>query len=449
VPSFSNLLTKLTTAGFYYEKSTRHASFNFNQDSNALYRNQPRFPFEYYIDIKINRVGSAGTYFNNFFNNASWTQVQPLVKSIEMPAFKIQTDALNQYNRKRISQTRIDFESVKMVFHDVADGKTLKFWEMYYRYYFQDGNEPGKNQLKQTNAPSTPITVESLVNKVTSSVTNTIDNAVGKVTSTIDAVTSKVTNFLDNPLNSILGGPTNDSGSKDKIENIVQNTLDNHKFGFALPTVQNVRNLISSIDIYQVHGGRFNQVTLVNPRIAAFNHDLLNYATTDKTLELTFVIEYEYAYYTIQNLKLGGGESNNSSSMEPFEHGEFLDLPALAFNTTLLDFIESNNPLLNSDSPLVQRVGKNLQSSLGSLAGAYESKIFRRVTSSALDGLANISPLPTFPTSEPNIVTRPFASVPTKTISAEDIGLFNASSSSSNVAYSQSYLDLNRSASNG
>jgi hypothetical protein len=427
VPSFSNLLTKLTTAGFYYEKSTRHASFNFNQDSNALYRNQPRFPFEYYIDIKINRVGTAGDYFNQFFNNAAWTQVQPLVKSIDMPSFKIQTEALNQYNRKRISQTRIDFEPVKVVFHDVADGKTLKFWEMYYRYYFQDGNEPGMNQAKQVTGKPEQISVESFINNVTSPITSTING----LQSNLNSLQTSVKDFFSGQTTSALDKVTNDKGSKDKIENIVQNTLDNHKFGFGIETVQNVRNLISSIDIYQTHGGRFNQVTLVNPRIAAFSHDVLNYGTGDKTLELTFTFEYEYAYYTIQNLKLGGGETNNNSSMEPFEHGEFLDLPSLAFNTTLLDFIESNNPLLNSDSPLLQRIGRNVQSSVGSLTGAYLSdKVVRRVTSSALDGLAHISPTPYNPTSVANIVSRPFDSA--------------ASAVSSSIQGSSAYQDVSR-----
>jgi hypothetical protein len=407
VPSFSNLLTRLTAAGFYYEKNARHASFNFNQESTFLYRNQPRFPFEYYIDIKINRVGTSGEYFTQFFNNAAWTQIQPLVKSIEMPSFKIQTEPLNQYNRKRISQTRIDFEPVKVVFHDVADGKTLKFWEMYYRYYFQDGNEPGKNQAKQSVGKPGPVTTESFIKSITSPFTSTIDG----VQKNLNSLSTSVKSIFNGDAFSGSPSATNDNGDKDQIENIIKNTLDNHKFGFGLETVQNVRNLISSIDIYQVHAGRFNQVTLVNPRIAAFSHDTLNYATSDKTLELTFTFEYEYAYYTIQNLKLGGGETNNNSSMEPFEHGEFLDLPALAFNATLLDFIESNNPLLNSDNPLLNRIGQNVQSSLGSVTGAFASdKVVRRVTSSALDGLSHISPTPYYPTSVANIATRPFAS---------------------------------------
>lgn len=410
MPSFSSLLTSLSGAGFFYEKNSRHATYNFNQDSQALYRNQPRFPFEYYIDIKLNSVGGAKTYIEQFFNNPTWAQMAPLVKTVEMPSMKIETTPLNQYNRKRLSQTKVMFEPVKMVFHDVADGKTLKFWDMYYRYYFGDGNEPGMNQAKQELAQNGTFSVESLLKNITPAFN---PNILG--------LPAAVTNLFTNNSPTGLNLPFNTNGQKSAIQNIVSNTLDSHNFGFNLPEVANTRNLIQTIDIYQVHGARFNQVTLVNPRISAFTHDVLNYAESSKTLELTFTFEYEYAYYTIQNLQLNnpakaaGGETNNNSSIEPFIHAENLELPALAFNATLLDFIESNNPLLNSDNPILQRIGKNVQSSLGSLTGAFASNAIRKVSASALDGLAHISPTPYHPTSAPVIQTRPFASSATPT----------------------------------
>lgn len=406
MPSFSSLFTSLTGAGFFYEKNSRHATYNFNQDATALYRNQPRFPFEYYIDIKLNNVGTAKDYIAQFYNNPSWAQVAPLVKSVEMPSMKIETTPLNQYNRKRLSQTKIAFEPIKMVFHDVADGKTLKFWDMYYRYYFGDGNEAGMNLPKQAQARNGTYSVESFLKNITPAIN---PNLLG--------LPASVTNLFTNNSPTGVNSPNNTDGQKSALQNIVSGDIDNHIFGFNLPYVQNVRNLIQEIDVYQVHGGRFNQVTLVNPRISAFTHDVLNYATTDKTLELTFTIEYEYAYYTIQNLQLtdsskgAGGEVNNTSSIEPFTHAENLELPALAFNTTLLDFLESNNPLLTSENPILQRVGKNVQSSLGALTGAYASdKVVRRVSASALDGLAHITPTPYHPASSPTIQTRPFGS---------------------------------------
>ena len=400
MPSFSSLFTSLTGTGFYYEKNSRHATYNFNQDAQALYRNQPRFPFEYYININLNNVGTASSYIADYFNSPQWAQVMPLVKSIDMPSMKIETTQLNQYNRKRISQSKIDFEPVKVVFHDVADGKTLKFWDIYYRYYFGDGSEPGKNEAKNTQQKNKTYSVETL-----------IKNATPKLNPAIANLPTSIKNLFQSNAPTGANSPVNTNGNKEMTENIVADKLDSHLFGFNLPQVGNVRNLIQTIDIFQVHGGRFNQVTLVNPRVAAFTHDVLNYSTSDKTLELTFTFEYEYAYYTIQNMKLGGGETNNRSSMEPFEHSEHLELPALAFNATLMDFIESNNPLLQSDNPILQRIGKNVQSTIGGVTGSFLSdKVVRRVSSSALDGLAKISPTPYHAASTPKVSTRPFAS---------------------------------------
>lgn len=400
MPSFSSLFTSLTGAGFFYEKNSRHATYNFNQDAQSLYRNHPRFPFEYYINFNLNDVGSARSFISNFFIPTTFSQIAPLVKSVDMPSMKIDTVPMNQYNRKRLSQTKIAYDPVKIVFHDVADGKTLKFWEMYYRYYFGDGTEPGKNSAKQSQQKNKTYSVEDLVKNITPKLNPAIAN-----------LPASVKNLFQSNAPSGANLPTNTNGQKSQLENIVADALDNHHFGFNLPVVQNVRSLIQTIDIYQVHAGRFNQVTLVNPRIAAFTHDTLNYSTSDKTLELTFSIEYEYAYYTIQNMKLEGGEPNNNSTIDQFTHGEFLELPALAFNATLLDFIESNNPLLASDNPILQRIGKNTQTALGSVTGAFASdKIVRPISASVLNGLAQINPTPYHPQPAANIITRPFES---------------------------------------
>lgn len=402
MPSFSSLFTSLTGAGFYYEKSSHHATYNFSQEAQSLYRNHPRLPFEFYIDLKLNNVGTAAYYIQQYFNSAEWSQIAPLVKSVEMPAFEIETTPLNQYNRKRLSQTKIGFKPVKVVFHDVADGKTLKFWDMYYRYYFNDGNEPDKNMAKSSQSPNGTYSVETLLKNITPS-----------FNPKLTGLPASVKSLFQSSLPSGMNSPTDTVGSKQDLNNIVSNTLNNHNFGFNLPTVANVRNLIQTLDIYQVHGGRFNQVTLVNPRISSFSHDTLNYAEGGKTLELTFTFEYEYAYYTIQNMKLAGGEVNNSSTKDQFSHGEFLELPALAFNATLLDFIESNNPLLTSDNPILQRIGKNVQASIGSVTGALASNAVRTVSSSVLNNLSKISPQPYHPAQSPVISTRPFGFSPT------------------------------------
>ena len=281
-----------------------------------------------------------------------------------------------------------------MVFHDVADGKTLKFWEMYYRYYFADGTEPGKNAPKSTDSSQQSTASAGIFNTLLNSVTPVLNPSLSSMGRDLSSLSfTKKTPPVDNT-----------NGNKREIVDIVSDKLDNHNFGFNLSTVQNVRDLIQSIDIYQTHGGYYNCVTIVNPRISAFTHDVLNYSSTDKTLELTFSVEYEYAYYKIQNTKL------DTDQKQRFSHGEYLELPALAFNAQLLDFMDSNNPLLNSDNPILQRVGKNVQSTIGATTGAFLSNTTRKVSASVLNGLGNI-PMPSLtPPTPPLPFAQPFAS---------------------------------------
>ena len=358
------------TQKFFFQKNSRHATNTFGLDSPALNNNVPRFPFEYYIRINLNRVGTAQAYIDSFYTTPALEQLAPLVKTVELPSVKITTDAKNQYNRKRISQKNINFESVKMVFHDVVDGKTLKFWDMYYRYYFADGNEPGMNIAQEIDASATMAMQRSIGSTPTLALQRSIGaSALGVY-------------------NTNSGYSAGTYGRKRDTQNIVSNNLDNHLFGYNLPKVNNERNLIASIDIFQVHGGRYNQTTLVNPRISAFSHDTLNYAESSKTLELTFTVEYEYMYYTIQNLLLGGTEVNNESSLVPFANSQHLEIPALAFTATLASHLESNNPLLTAESASALSRVANVQAGLDGVMSAYPKiEATKQASSSVLDGI--------------------------------------------------------------
>ena len=384
----ASLQSYITSQKFLYLKTPEHAIHNFGQKNQSLFINQPRVPFEFYVGINLNNVGTAKSFISQHFNSQELDQIAPLVKSIDMPSMKIETTPLNQYNRKRINQSKIMFDPIKIVFHDVADGKTLKFWEMYYRYYFGDGNEPGVNSAKQKSSSDGIYATEQ---KTTTPI-STGTTGGGQSSSAYAAVDPR---RVDLQNSTSTDSPTNTIGTKSTTENIIADTLNSQLFGYNLPTVQNVRNLIQSIDIYQVHGGKFNQVTLVNPRISAFTHDNLNYASSDRSLELTFTIEYEYAYYNIKNMTLGGTESNNTSSTAPFENGAFLELPQLSFSTSVVDLMQSSTSIVNVNEVSAYN-SQNSQSKLGSLVSSTYPQVanINRVSSSVLGGTLNLQPNP-------------------------------------------------------
>lgn len=358
----------------YFQRNSRLFTKTFSQDAQSLYRNQPRFPFEYYITINLNNIETAKEFISNFYNNDEWQQVMPLVKSVDMPAMKIETEYINQYNRRRLVQSKLSFETTKLVFHDVADGKTLKFWDMYYRYYFGEGNEPGTNTPKQPENTAGSYSYEEF--KMGAAYTN--------------AEFSKVKSVGTTPADE--DSPTNTVGDKSTLQNIISDTLDNHNFGYNLPVVKNIKNLIQSIEIYQVHAGRYNKVTLVNPRIASFTHDTLNYATDEKTLEISFSIQYEYAFYSIENMALGGSDAGNNSSTEAFQGSGILELQSLGFSTNLQDYLQGPNPALPIGD-IMNSIPLNTQPSLQTIMkNPNINNGFRQGLSSVLGGSVNLQP---------------------------------------------------------
>ena len=61
---------------------------------------------------------------------------------------------MNQYNRKRIVQTKIKYDPVEINFHDDNRNLITSLWYDYYTYYYNDANKP---DVRFTNQNSNPI----------------------------------------------------------------------------------------------------------------------------------------------------------------------------------------------------------------------------------------------------------------------------------------------------
>lgn len=61
-----------------------------------------------------------------------------------------QVKALNQYNRKRIIHTGIDYPDISLQLHDTVDDRVLKVWRDYHRWYFGDGRPKNKQATWNT-----------------------------------------------------------------------------------------------------------------------------------------------------------------------------------------------------------------------------------------------------------------------------------------------------------
>ena len=75
--------------------------------------------------------------FEAWYNKYKGT-VGILAKQVDLPKFSIQTEILNQYNRKSVIQKQITYSPVAITFHDDMANATTNMWKNYYQYYIAD-----------------------------------------------------------------------------------------------------------------------------------------------------------------------------------------------------------------------------------------------------------------------------------------------------------------------
>lgn len=160
-----------------------------------------------------------------------------LVKSADLPRFRIDTKSYNNYNRPTIAQTKIRYEDVNITFHDDSANIIRKLWFDYYNFYYRD-----------------------------------MDNNYGDATGSLNQI------YLE-PNKQVLG----------------RRALFN-KFGYS-PRTGTIKNqYINAIRIYSLHQKRFSEYTLINPIISAYRHGT-HQNGQDGTLENTMTIQYESVLY--------------------------------------------------------------------------------------------------------------------------------------------------------
>lgn len=98
----------------------------------------PKTKYLYHVFFTINRT-AIGTV-NSGYLGKHQNEINMLVKSAELPKFNIQTETLNQYNRRKNVQIKLDYSPVNIRFHDDNAGVVRQLWESYYNYYYADSS---------------------------------------------------------------------------------------------------------------------------------------------------------------------------------------------------------------------------------------------------------------------------------------------------------------------
>ena len=127
-------------------RDQRHASRLFVDDQ---FRLAPKLDFQFHVAFSLNT--SALRTIDLAQRHAN--EIGMLVKNVDLPSFVIESKLVNQYNRKKVIQTKATPSAIIIKFHDDNMGVINQLWQNYYSYYYADSNSA--NQVGAFNRTAT------------------------------------------------------------------------------------------------------------------------------------------------------------------------------------------------------------------------------------------------------------------------------------------------------
>lgn len=228
-------------------------------------RLSPKFKHLYHVVLNINPSANIAAITNN-----TKLEINLLAKNADLPKYRIQTQVVNQYNRKKNIQTGVEYQPATIEFHDDNAGLTTLLWEAYFRYYYADSDYTSKN------ADGTP--------KLTADGYNRIE-----------------------------GGLNNTYGSQDAT-----------RFRYGLDKSNKRDPFFSSIQVFQLHPqnmkSTYTSFTLINPIIEQFEHDTVDQTVSELTMN-RLVVSYESVQY-------GRGYTANGNAPTGFADVHYDKMPS-------------------------------------------------------------------------------------------------------------------------
>ncbi len=224
----------LSQAGSSYQngnpilKDFQHASRLYVDDT---YARSPKFGFLYFVAFNIN---SNAIVDENWKGKLFQKDVGFLVKRIDLPKFQISAETLNQYNRKTVVQTKLNYQPVSIDFHDDNSDITNNLWINYYKFHYNDS----------------------------------------------------------------LYGDSTDLSRKQNIVQYKDTKFGEIDYKYGRKNYKNLKEpFFTSIDIYVMHQQQFTQITLINPKITEWTHDSLDQSNDTKILQNKMTLMYENVLY--------------------------------------------------------------------------------------------------------------------------------------------------------
>lgn len=103
--------------------------------STSNFAHAPKVKFLYHVVFTLTDEALAWSYAMQTFGK----EMSVLVKEADLPSYSAQVETKKQYNRVKHFQTKVNYDSVSIRFHDDNLSITSQLLEDYYTYYFRDG----------------------------------------------------------------------------------------------------------------------------------------------------------------------------------------------------------------------------------------------------------------------------------------------------------------------
>ena len=227
--------------GRVYLRDYTHAAKTFlpNAQGNS---GKVKFTFHTVFDINEGAIVANPTTGNN---------LGLLVKSVKLPTFNIEVQEMNQYNRKRLIQSKIKYQPIDITFHDDNASQVTAIWDAYYRYNYADAWNPVVNPWQGASKGS--------------------PGAFNRRNIYDPSISGDTEYGYRGDVRGDIGDARTQSGEK-------------------VPFFNN-------ITIYGMWAGTYIAYTLINPVITTFDHDTYDYADGAGTMQNRMTIDYETVIY--------------------------------------------------------------------------------------------------------------------------------------------------------
>jgi hypothetical protein len=222
--------------GFFgndYFRDYKHGSKVFVADGHALAPTN-KFLFHVYFTLNTAEIPELAKAMGGAEGSS---RIGMLVKTVKLPTFNFEVEEMNQYNRKRYIQKKINYRPVNITFHDDGSDTIRSMWYNYYNYYYNDPSYGYDGQ--GSNNPS-----------------------------------------------------YNDRDIYDNFR-----PISDWGFSGSGPNGYDKPAFFKDIKIYGLNRGNFTSYTLINPIITDWDHDTFDYSAGSEVMQHSMSISYETVKY--------------------------------------------------------------------------------------------------------------------------------------------------------